>query len=76
MFTKIRPIRAGAIQIDIFWRGEKSLFLAGDNLHHARRQLALQELNKGINLPGALRLDGLPGPGRQRLDFDLNFIER
>lgn len=75
VLAEFGPIRAGAVQFDLFRRRKKSLFGAGYDLHDRRGKFALEQFDEGINFPGALRLDGFPEARRQRLDIDFDLVK-
>jgi hypothetical protein len=53
MFAQVRPIRAGAIKVDLPRRREEPTLLPSDNLHDGRGKLALEQFDQRIDLAGA-----------------------
>ena len=75
MFAQISPVRAGTIQVNFLRRWKQALFGAGHDLHDSGGKFALEQFDQGINLAGALGLDGLPKTRRQGFDLDFDPVK-
>ena len=72
VFAQVCPVRTGTIQVNFLRRRKKASFAPGNDLHHRRREFALEQFNQGIDFAGAFGLDGFPKARSQRLDLDVD----
>ena len=76
MFAQVRPVGAGAGFVDLGGFRENAVCGVGDDAHHAVGKLSAKQLDERINLACALPFDRLPFLWRQRIDRELDFVER
>src|ERR1039458_5689344 len=75
MFAYRRPVRAGALQLDLVRRGKKAGFLASDDPHHMVGEAPAQQLDQRADRARALVAKPFPLRLGCRGDADLDLVQ-